>query len=103
MEKVRFAVIGAGHIGKRHAEMVVRNPQAELVAMCDRRSKEDCLVDYDIPFFNSAEAMFDAGLDFDVVCVCTPNGLHAEHALAFSEAPQARCGREANGIDKSGL
>jgi UDP-N-acetyl-2-amino-2-deoxyglucuronate dehydrogenase len=33
--KVKFAVIGCGHIGKRHAEMVRRNPESELVAMCD--------------------------------------------------------------------
>jgi UDP-N-acetyl-2-amino-2-deoxyglucuronate dehydrogenase len=81
MEKVRFAVIGSGHIGKRHAEMVDRNPRAELVAMCDRRSKDDCLVPYDVPFFNDVDEMLDSGLEFDVVCVCTPNGLHAEHAI----------------------
>ena len=27
--KIRFAVIGQGHIGKRHAERVLRNPDAE--------------------------------------------------------------------------
>jgi UDP-N-acetyl-2-amino-2-deoxyglucuronate dehydrogenase len=31
-EKIKFAVVGAGHIGKRHAEMVKRDPEAELVA-----------------------------------------------------------------------
>ena len=32
---VKFAVIGQGHIGKRHAEMIRRNEDAELVAVCD--------------------------------------------------------------------
>ncbi|MFM7728403.1 MAG: Gfo/Idh/MocA family oxidoreductase, partial [Flavobacteriales bacterium] len=36
-KKIRFAVIGAGHIGKRHAEMIRRNDESELVAMCDIR------------------------------------------------------------------
>ncbi|MFM7823492.1 MAG: gfo/Idh/MocA family oxidoreductase, partial [Bacteroidota bacterium] len=31
--KIRFAIIGFGHIGKRHAEMVRRDPDAELVAV----------------------------------------------------------------------
>ena len=34
-KKIKFAVIGCGHIGKRHAEMVTRDPGAELVALCD--------------------------------------------------------------------
>lgn len=80
MSKIRFAVIGSGHIGKRHAEMVVRNPESELVAMCDVRSKQECGVDYDIPFFNDPAAMLKE-VECDVVCVCTPNGLHAEQAL----------------------
>jgi predicted dehydrogenase len=35
MNKIKFGVIGQGHIGKRHAEMVRRNPHCELVAVCD--------------------------------------------------------------------
>lgn len=29
-KKIRFAVIGCGHIGKRHAEMITRDEGAEL-------------------------------------------------------------------------
>ncbi|MFN9596704.1 MAG: Gfo/Idh/MocA family protein [Bacteroidota bacterium] len=78
--KIRFAIIGFGHIGKRHAEMVRRDPDAELVAVCDIVNQDTS--NFGVPFFNSAEAMFDSGLEFDVVNVCTPNGLHAEHAMA---------------------
>ena len=39
--KIRFAVIGCGHIGKRHAEMIDRNSNAELVALVDVKPK-DC-------------------------------------------------------------
>ena len=29
-KKIRFAVVGCGHIGKRHAEMITRDEKAEL-------------------------------------------------------------------------
>ena len=40
MSKIKFAVIGQGHIGKRHAEMIRRNNSCELIAVCDVLSKE---------------------------------------------------------------
>ena len=39
--KIKFAVVGCGHIGKRHAEMVTRDQDAELVALCDIRPREE--------------------------------------------------------------
>jgi len=41
MTKIKFGVIGQGHIGKRHAEMVRRNPNCELVAVCDISPKKN--------------------------------------------------------------
>jgi UDP-N-acetyl-2-amino-2-deoxyglucuronate dehydrogenase len=80
MNNIKFAIIGAGHIGKRHAEMIVRKEEAELVAMCDARSRSECGVDPDVPFYQDPVAMLEE-VNCDVVCVCTPNGLHAEHAM----------------------
>lgn len=81
--KIKFAVIGAGHIGKRHAEMIKREDEGELVAMIDIRSKEECgAQDFNVPFFNSYEELLASGIEFDVVNVCTPNGLHAEQSIA---------------------
>ncbi len=83
MSKIKFAVVGAGHIGKRHAEMVVRNDSAELVAIADIKPKEQLGIEaYDVPFFNSVDEMIASGLEFDVLCVATPNGLHAQHAIS---------------------
>jgi predicted dehydrogenase len=85
--KIKFAVIGAGHIGKRHAEMIRREPESELIAMVDVRSKEECGVeDYDIPFFNSIEDLLASGIEFDVANICTPNGLHASQSLLLLDA-----------------
>ena len=38
---IKFAVVGCGHIGKRHAEMILNNPGAELVALCDIKSEDE--------------------------------------------------------------
>lgn len=80
--KVKFAVVGAGHIGKRHAEMITRNEEAELMAMCDILPKEKLALEkYDVPFFSSIDDLLASDIDFDVLCVATPNGLHGEHAM----------------------
>ena len=46
MDKVNFGVVGLGHIGKRHAEMILRNNNCELVAICDIVSQENLDIEY---------------------------------------------------------
>lgn len=80
--KIKFVVVGLGHIGKRHAEMIAKNPEAELVALIDVKRKNELNIDsYDVPFFNSLDEFFDSSLDADVVNIATPNGFHASQAL----------------------
>lgn len=86
-KKIRFAVVGCGHIGKRHAEMVVRDPDAELVALCDIRPKEELGIEaYPVAFFPDLDSLLQADQDIDVVNICVPNGLHAEMAIRAIEA-----------------
>lgn len=81
-QKIKFVVVGAGYIGKRHAEMISLDPNAELVAMVDTRSQEACdAQQYNVPFFSTYEDFLAANIDADVVNVCTPNGSHAELAI----------------------
>jgi len=87
MKKVKFAVIGCGHIGKRHAEMIVRNPEAELVAIVDVLSAKQVNAEqFEVPFFNSIEDLLDSDLEIDVVNIASPNGFHTAHALQALEA-----------------
>jgi len=85
-DKVRFAVIGCGHIGKRHAEMIEQNPEAELVGLCDIKKKEDLALNTfsKVPFYASIDDLL-ANTECDVINVCTPNGLHIEHSLKALE------------------
>jgi UDP-N-acetyl-2-amino-2-deoxyglucuronate dehydrogenase len=83
MGKIKFGVVGQGHIGKRHAEMIRRHPQCELVAVCDTQDKSKLgLGDLNEKFYSSLEEMLAAEPAIEVVNICTPNGLHAVHALS---------------------
>lgn len=85
-KKVKFAVVGCGHIGKRHAEMIRRNPDAELVALADIRQREELQLDYDVPFFRSVGELLGSGTEVDVINIATPNGYHAVQALECLDA-----------------
>jgi predicted dehydrogenase len=81
MSKIKFGVIGMGHIGKRHASMVMLNGECELIAICDVIDENQLgLKDMNVPFYKSAKQMLAEEPAIDIVCVCTPNGLHAEHS-----------------------
>jgi len=85
--KVKFAVIGCGHIGKRHAEMVTRNEESELVALIDVKDKSQLGIDaYPVPFFNSIDEFLATDIEVDVVNIASPNGFHAEQAMKCLEA-----------------
>jgi UDP-N-acetyl-2-amino-2-deoxyglucuronate dehydrogenase len=81
--KIRFAVIGCGHIGKRHASMILGNESCELVALCDVKSPETLGIDAfkDAKFFNHVDDLFKSNLKFDAIAIASPNGFHEEHAL----------------------
>jgi len=84
---VKFAVIGQGHIGKRHAEMIRRNPDSELVAVCDVLPKDKLgLADITEAYFTNIDDLLASGLHIDVVNICTPNGFHAEYAIKALQA-----------------
>jgi predicted dehydrogenase len=81
MDKIKFGVIGCGHIGKRHATMIQLNPECELVAMCDVLPKEDLGLDnFNVPYYTDMKEMLSKEESIDIVCVCTPNGYHAEQS-----------------------
>jgi len=87
MGKIKFAVIGQGHIGKRHAEMIRRNDGCELIAVCDALPKEKLgLDDLKEKFYSNIDDLLNAHPEIEVVNVCTPNGLHATHALKALDA-----------------
>jgi UDP-N-acetyl-2-amino-2-deoxyglucuronate dehydrogenase len=81
MRKLKFALIGCGKIGRRHAEHI--NNYGELVAVCDVVASKATEVgeQYDASVYDSIDVLLRAQHDIDVVSVCTPNGLHASHSI----------------------
>lgn len=79
-KRLKFAIVGCGRIAQRHAEHIHR--LGNLVAACDIEiNKAHVLADkYDATPFSELEEMLEA-TEIDVVSVCSPNGLHAEHTI----------------------
>ncbi|MDX1907968.1 MAG: Gfo/Idh/MocA family oxidoreductase [Bacteroidia bacterium] len=86
MKPVNFGIIGFGHIGKRHADMILRLPEGQLLGICDIRPAAKLEVEaYHVPFFGTVDQMLEELPNLDVVCIASPNGLHAQHALHVLE------------------
>jgi UDP-N-acetyl-2-amino-2-deoxyglucuronate dehydrogenase len=85
--KIKFAVIGCGHIGKRHAEMISRNEECELVALVDVKDKKDIGIEaFNVPFFQSLEDLLASDIATDVINIATPNGFHFDQAHKVLDA-----------------
>ncbi len=85
--KIKFAVIGCGHIGRRHIEMIMRNDESELVAIVDIKSPLELGFDTSkISYFKSLTDLIQSEIDVDVINIATPNGFHASQALECLDA-----------------
>ena len=86
-ETVRFGIIGCGYIAKRHAQHIVANPYARLVSLYDVVPKRavELAEEYDARVATDLNDLLHTE-EVDVISVCTPNGLHFQHALAALEA-----------------
>jgi predicted dehydrogenase len=84
-QTTRFVICGVGHIGRRHASLVARQAEAQLVALIDVQTElqADLAAEFPgVPFFTSLEDYLAHGPAADVLTVATPNGLHAPQAVA---------------------
>jgi UDP-N-acetyl-2-amino-2-deoxyglucuronate dehydrogenase len=81
MNKLKVAILGCGRIGNRHALHI--NTYCSLVAVCDieKQSADNLGEKYNTAVFYSTEEMLSANIEFDIISICTPNGLHAKHSI----------------------
>ena len=88
METVRFAVIGFGNIGKRHAALVDAHEHGLLAAIVDTdvQACTEAVETYNVPVFESVEAFLAADVTCDVVNICSPNYLHIPQTIAALES-----------------
>jgi UDP-N-acetyl-2-amino-2-deoxyglucuronate dehydrogenase len=80
-EKIKFGIIGCGRIAQRHAEHISK--KGVLVAVCDvvAEKANKLAAAYAAKAYYSIEELLKSGESIDVLSVCSPNGLHAQHAI----------------------
>jgi len=83
---LKFALIGCGRIAQRHAEHI--SHRGTLTSVCDNiPEKADTLAEkYGARAFYNVQELLQQPDLIDVVSVCSPNGLHAEHTIAALNA-----------------
>jgi len=81
MKQLTFAIIGCGRIAQRHAEHISNN--GKLVAVCDieKEKADDLGKKYKAEIFYTIEDLLNSKIEIDIVSICSPNGLHAEHSI----------------------
>src|SRR5712692_4017220 len=87
-KKLRFGIVGCGVIGPYHAQAITSLPDAEVVAVADlipERAQKLAQKFQVTPYGDFQEML--AREQLDVVDICTPSGLHREHA---SQAMRSR-------------
>jgi predicted dehydrogenase len=89
--KIRWGIIGTGHIAKKFAEGLLSLPEAELVAVGSRSqaSADDFAAWYGIPHRHATYAGLANDSDVDAVYVATPHPLHKDNSLLCLEAGKA--------------
>ena len=85
-KKLKFALIGCGRVGARHAENILN--YGELVAVCDieEEKAKRFSKNYNSHFYFSLEDLLKKEIEIDIVSICTPNGLHANHTIKSLKA-----------------
>lgn len=78
---IRFAIIGCGRIAQRHAEHINNNGVLEAVCDIDRQKANALAEQYGAKAYYTVSDLLTAKKEVDVVSVCSPNGLHAKHAI----------------------
>ncbi len=99
MTKIKFAIVGCGRIGGRHAEHI--SNVGLLAAVCDiDKERAQLLAErYGVTAYEDLSEMLAGEPDIEVVAVCTPNGFHAAHTITslnaqkhvLCEKPMAIC------------
>lgn len=82
-----FAIVGCGIIADIHAQGIRDTEEAELIAVMDRNpvKAEKLASIYGGRVYADYEELLRQP-DIDVVCICTPSGIHPEQTIQAAEA-----------------
>lgn len=84
--RLNFAIIGCGRIAQRHAEQIKKI--GILTAVCDINptTLQDFASKFSAVPYSKIEDLLKNEPLIDVVCICTPNGLHADQSIKALQA-----------------
>lgn len=84
---VNFAIVGCGHIAKKHAEAITKAEGANLVAVCDtdQSKMEPFIEQYNVQGYTQLTEMLKND-EIHVINICTPSGFHANIAVESANA-----------------
>uniref|UniRef100_UPI00258D92D7 Gfo/Idh/MocA family protein n=1 Tax=Algoriphagus sp. TaxID=1872435 RepID=UPI00258D92D7 len=87
MRNHKIGIIGTGAIALKHAQAIACLANAELVGLFNPNpsSAAKAREKFSVPVFSNWEE-FISSPDLEVVCICTPSGMHLEPALKAIEA-----------------
>ncbi len=118
MKPCRIGLVGAGWIGAEHGRNILKNPRAELAAICD--AKADNIGKFKQATGSACREYTDfAALlkdkTVEAVVIASPNGMHAEMCVKaaaagkhiYCEKPMALslddCARVRDAVEKAGV
>lgn len=84
---IKIGIVGTGTISGKHAQAILELEDAELVALFNPNPESAAKAQskFGLPVFTDINEFLNfPGLD--VVCICTPSGMHLEPALAAAKA-----------------
>jgi len=87
MDKIiRFSIVGCGRIAQRHAEHIANIGKLDAVCDINKSKADELALKYGVKAYYNIEDMLSHLSETDVVSICTPNGLHAEHTIKSLKA-----------------
>jgi predicted dehydrogenase len=112
-KQLQFGIIGCGRIAQRHAEHIQK--VGRLAAVCDivAEKANELAGKYEARVYTDAASMLAGSDELDVIAICSPNGLHAQHSImalragyhVLCEKPMALsvqdCGEMINAAEKA--
>jgi predicted dehydrogenase len=82
MEMIKVGIIGCGRVAYHHARVIQSHPYFELIAVCDViiEKAEEMAKSFHCSEFTDYKEMLKKK-ELNIVVLCTPSGMHFEHAM----------------------
>lgn len=104
---VKIAMIGAGFMGRTHAQIYLKAQNAEIVGLCDKNRElgEKFAEEFQCAYFEEIEDLLEQ-CEVDVMDICVPTFLHEEYVMiaakhkkhVFCEKPVTFSVRQLDGM-----